>query len=146
MNAKLDWLTLFTRVIAGLLFGMAGYDKVFRLTPIGHATQYFTGPYADSWIPYWLLLAAGWSIPFVELVGGWSLVIGWCRRPAAVALGVVLVLMTYGHGLRESLFDVTTHILPRVLLLTPAWVFGVQHDPWSVDGLLAWRRARRMGG
>ena len=71
---------------AGLIFGMAGWHKVFVMTPAGHAAQYFTGPYADSWIPYWLLFAAGVTVPFIELIGGWLLVIGWRVREALIAL------------------------------------------------------------
>ena len=59
------WAALFTRVIVGLIFGMAGLWKVFTLTPMGHAQRFFTGPYADSWIPYWMLVAAGVTVPFI---------------------------------------------------------------------------------
>jgi hypothetical protein len=60
---------LFTaRVILGLIFGMAGYWKVFELTPIGHAQKLFIGPYANMWIPVWMLWTIGTVIPVIELV------------------------------------------------------------------------------
>ena len=40
------------------------------MTPMGHARTYFTEPYADTWIPHLLLLAAGVTVPIVELAAG----------------------------------------------------------------------------
>jgi len=137
---SLTWVTFFTRVMVGLLFGMAGYHKVFVQGPAAHAQQWFTGPYAGSWIPQWLLYAAGVTVPFVELIAGWLLVAGLFRLPAAIALGGVLLLVTYGHALKEPLFNVNSHIIPRTLLLIPTWMFSVESDPWSLDALLARRR------
>jgi uncharacterized membrane protein YphA (DoxX/SURF4 family) len=141
---NLTWLTFFTRVIAGLLFGMAGYYKVFIMTPAGHAEKYFTGPYADTWIPHWLLLITGVSVPFVELIAGFLLVVGLFRLPSAIALGFVLVLVTYGHELKEPLFNVTSHILPRTLLLIPTWMLPTEADSWSLDFVIAWWRRRAL--
>jgi uncharacterized membrane protein YphA (DoxX/SURF4 family) len=141
VNLYLGWLSLFSRVMVGLLFGMAGYYKVFVQGPAAHAAQWFTVPYANSWMPHWLLLATGVTVPFVEFTAGWLLVIGLFRRPAAVVLGFLLLLVTYGHELKEPLFNVNSHIIPRFLLLVPVWIFPVAADPYSLDGLLARRRA-----
>ena len=139
---ELRWAAFFTRVMAGLLFGMAGYFKVFVMTTRGHAEKYFTGPYADSWIPHPLLWLLGVSIPFLELIAGWLLVAGWFRRPTAVALGFLLLVVTYGHALKEPLFNVNSHIIPRLLLLLPTWMLSAADDPLSVDGWLAGRKKR----
>src|SRR5690348_491141 len=137
------WAALFTRVIVGLIFGMAGYWKVFTLTPMGHAQRFFTGPYADSWIPYWLLVAAGVTVPFVELIAGWLLVAGLFRRAAAIALGLVLVLVTYGHLLKEALYSPQGHIFPRTLLLLPTLILSADQDDISLGYLLQRRRQNR---
>ena len=137
---NLRWFSFFSRVIVGLLFGMAGYYKVFIQGPRAHAAQWFTVPYANTWIPHWLLLATGVTIPFVEFTAGWLLVIGLFRRPAAIVLGFVLLLVTYGHELKEPLFNVNSHIIPRFLLLIPVWILPLDADPFSLDWLLR-RRA-----
>ncbi len=142
MKTTLCWVTLFTRVMVGLLFGMSGYYKVFILTAPEHARQFFTGPYANNWMPHWLLLITGLTIPFVELTCGWLLVLGLFRRPAAVVLGFLLLLVTYGHELKQPIFDISTIILPRLLLLIPMWVLSVEADPWSLDALIARRKTR----
>ena len=138
---ELCWVAFFTRVMAGLLFAMAGYFKVLVLTPRGHAQKLFLEPYAATWIPGALLWLLGVTIPFVELLGGALLVGGWLRRPVAVALGFLLLLVTYGHALTEPFFDVTTHIVPRLALLLPTLMLNASDDRWSVDAWLARRNS-----
>jgi uncharacterized membrane protein YphA (DoxX/SURF4 family) len=133
------WAVCCARVVLGLIFGMAGWHKVFVMTPAGHAAQYFTGPYADSWIPYWLLYAAGVTVPFIELAGGWLLVVGWRIRDALIGLGLVLMLVTYGHLLANFLYDFTSHVIPRLALLVFISVVPRQWDWLSVDHWLARR-------
>ena len=38
-------------------------------------------------------------------------------REALIALGGVLVIVTFGHLLREPLFNLTGHVIPRLALL-----------------------------
>ncbi len=122
----------------GLLFAMAGYDKVFVLTPCGHAQKLFLEPYAATWLLGALLWLLGVTIPFVELIGGLC-------RPAAVALGFLLLLVTYGHALTEPFFDVTTHIIPRLALILPTLMLNTSDVRWSVDAWLAHRDSRTQG-
>jgi len=125
---------LFTaRVILGLIFGMAGYWKVFELTPIGHAQKLFIGPYANTWIPVWMLWTIGTVIPVIELVAGWLLVAGWRVREALVALALVLVTVTYGHLLLEPLFNFNGHVIPRTLLLLVLALTPRTDDILSID-------------
>src|SRR3989442_1225706 len=64
------WALLFARVILGLIFGMAGWGKLFRMGATTHAHRYFVDPYTSSWIPAWLLWSLGLSIPYVEFAAG----------------------------------------------------------------------------
>src|SRR5439155_24626460 len=86
------WAILFARLVLGLIFGMAGWGKVFKMGATAHAHRYFVDPYATSWIPGGLLWALGLAIPFVELAGGWLVFLGWFTRPALIALGCVLAI------------------------------------------------------
>jgi uncharacterized membrane protein YphA (DoxX/SURF4 family) len=134
------WAVFCARVILGLIFGMAGWHKTFVMTPAGHAAAYFTGPYADSWIPYWMLYAAGVTVPIVELVAGWMLVAGFRVRESMIALGLVLILVTYGHLLAEFLFNFNGHVIPRLALLAFVSMVPREVDRLSID---AWLSARR---
>ena len=60
---------------------MAGVYKVFTLGPAGHVRKWFL-PYQDTFLPTWSLWAAGLAIPFVELLAGAALLVGWRIRAA----------------------------------------------------------------
>lgn len=133
--------TVVVRAILGVLFLMAGWWKVFVLTPAAHADQFFLGWFADSWIPEPLLLALGLSIPFVELVAGMLLLLGWRLREVLTVLGALLVVTTYGHALREPLFNIDGHTFTRLALLVFLLVTPSGADRCTLDRWLQ-RRAR----
>ena len=133
------WAILFARLVLGLIFGMAGWGKVFTMGPAEHAHRYFVDPYATSWVPTWLLWAFGLSIPFVELVAGWLVFAGLFVRPALLALGGVLVVVTYGHLLKNFLYEFHTHVIPRLALLIFILAMPRQQDVLSLDFLLGRR-------
>src|ERR1700753_2465139 len=103
------------RLVLGLIFFMAGVYKVFGQGPIAHAQQWFL-PYRDTFLPAWSLWAVGTAIPFIELIGGGLLLIGWRIRDALVGLGAVLVIVTFGHLLKEPLYAFHEHVIPRLAL------------------------------
>ena len=51
-------------------------------------------------------------------------------------LGGVLLLVTYGHLLKEPLYDITTHIFPRAVFLLVLFVLPRDADRWTLDYLL----------
>jgi uncharacterized membrane protein YphA (DoxX/SURF4 family) len=134
------WAILIARLVLGLIFFMAGEWKVFTLGPLEHARKWFTGPYADSFLPVWSLWAVGTTIPFVELAAGALLILGWRVREACLALGAVLVIVTFGHLLADPLYEFHTHVIPRTALLLFVLVMPRDEDVLSLDTLLGRRR------
>jgi uncharacterized membrane protein YphA (DoxX/SURF4 family) len=132
------WALLFARLVLGLIFFMAGVWKVFSLGPLQHARKYFL-PFADTFLPVWSLWAVGVTIPFVELLAGGLVIIGWRTRWALVALGFVLAVVTFGHLLHEPLYEFHSHVIPRLALLLFVLVLPRKDDRFSVDHVL-WRR------
>ncbi len=128
------------RWILGLLFLMAGYWKVFVLTPAGHAQQFFVEGFSDSWIPTWLLHLFGYSIPFLELVAGLLICIGFRTREALIAVGLLLILTTYGHSLQQPLFDIDGHTFTRLALIVFLLLAPLGNDRYSIDQLLLARK------
>jgi cytochrome c oxidase subunit IV len=122
---------------------MAGVYKVFQLGPAGHVRRYFL-PYQDTFLPTWSLWIVGAAIPFVELIGGGLLLVGWRTRAALLSLGAVLVVVTFGHLLKEPLYPFHEHVIPRLALLLFLLVMPAAEDELSVDHILA-SRARRGG-
>ena len=121
---------------------MAGWSKCFELSPKGHAEKYFINRYDSTWIPDWLLWATGTSIPVLELLAGLLVCLGLLRIVAYVTLGAILVTVTYGHLLLEPLYDTTSHIFPRLVLLVFVLVAPRAYDVLSLDYLIRYIRRR----
>lgn len=134
------WALLFARLVLGLIFFMAGLAKVFQLGPLEHARKYFL-PFSDTFLPVWSLWMVGAGIPLIELIAGALVLLGLRTRDALVALGFVLVIVTFGHLLHEPLYNLTAHIIPRLALLLFVLWCPREQDRFSVDYLLARRKA-----
>ncbi|MDQ3698279.1 MAG: DoxX family protein [Gemmatimonadota bacterium] len=134
-----SWAILFARAILGFIFFMAGEWKVFDLGPLEHARRLFVIPYADTFLPVWALWAIGMTIPLLELLAGALVLIGLCTREALIALGGVLVVVTFGHLLLEPLYEFHTHVIPRAVLVLFLLVMPRADDRFSVDDWLTRR-------
>jgi uncharacterized membrane protein YphA (DoxX/SURF4 family) len=135
----MTWAVFFARTVLGLIFFMAGVYKVFQQGPVGHVKQLFL-PYSNTFLPIWSLWLVGLTIPFVELLGGLLVLVGWRTRLALVALGAVLVTVTFGHLLKEPLYAFHEHVIPRLALLAFVLAVPPETDTLSVDGFLRSRR------
>lgn len=134
-NLNHAWAILFARLILGLIFFMAGVMKVFQLGPLEHARKYFL-PYTDTFLPVWSLWAVGVTIPLIELIAGALVILGLRTRDALIALGFVLVIVTFGHLLHEPLYTFSGHVLPRLALLLFVLWCPREDDRFSLDHLL----------
>ena len=130
------WALLLTRLVLGQLLFMAGVWKVFELGPVQGARAMFVEPYADTFLPVWALWASGVTVPFVELIAGFLVIVGLWRKPAYVALAGVLAMVTFGHLLAEPIFAFHLHVFPRTVLLVFLLWAGPADDTLSMDGLL----------
>jgi uncharacterized membrane protein YphA (DoxX/SURF4 family) len=133
------WALLFARLALGLIFFMAGVWKVFQLGPLEHARKYFL-PFSDTFLPVWSLWLVGVAIPLVELIAGALVILGLRTRDALIALGFILVIVTFGHLLREPLYNLTDHVIPRLALLLFVLWCPREHDRFSFDCLLGRRK------
>lgn len=140
-NSGRGWALLFARLVLGLIFFMAGVWKVFQLGPLEHARKYFL-PFADTFLPVWSLWITGITLPIVELLAGALVILGLRTREALIGLGFVLAIVTFGHLLREPLYEFHTHVIPRLVLLLFILMLPRRDDRFSIDHLLTRRRDR----
>jgi uncharacterized membrane protein YphA (DoxX/SURF4 family) len=138
------WAIVSARLVLGLIFFMAGCHKVFEQGPVEHARLWFL-PFRETFLPVWSLWAVGTAIPFVELGAGGLLLIGWRVREALIALAGVLVIVTFGHLLKEPLYALHAHVIPRLALVVFVLAMPRADDRFAIDRLvrhLVQRRAR----
>jgi uncharacterized membrane protein YphA (DoxX/SURF4 family) len=133
------WAILFARLILGFIFFMAGVWKVFTLGPLEHARRLFVEPYGHTFLPRYSLWTVGTAVPFIELVAGALLLLGFRTRDALLALGGILVLVTFGHLLTEPLYEFHSHVIPRTALLLFILTMPRGQDWFSLE---AWWRRR----
>jgi len=99
--------------------------------------------FADSWIPTWLLQLFGYGIPFLELVAGLLICIGFRIREALIAVGLLLIVTTYGHALQQPLFDIDGHTFTRLALIIFLLLAPLGNDRYSIDHWLLARKDNR---
>lgn len=95
---------------------------------------------SSPFLPVWSLWFVGVTVPFVELLAGGLLIVGLRTREALIALGAVLVVVTFGHLLHEPLFNFSGHVIPRLALLLFLLWCPPELDRYSLDGCLKRRR------
>ena len=134
-RAAKAWAIFFARAVLGLIFFMAGVWKVFQLGPAGHVRRYFL-PFQDTFLPTWSLWAVGFAIPFVELIAGAMVIIGFRTRLALVSLGFVLAIVTFGHLLHQPLYAFHEHVIPRLALVLLILLLPAEADRYSIDARL----------
>ena len=123
---------------------MAGWYKVFQLTPAGHVQKWFL-PFQDTFLPTWSLWAVGLAIPFIELIAGALLLLGFRVHAALISLGLVLVVVTFGHLLKEPLYPFHEHVFPRLALLLFLLTIPRADDHLSLDHFLQARTRAAAG-
>ena len=143
--AARTWAVLFARLILGLIFFMAGFWKVFELGPVGHVRRFFL-PFQHTFLPTLSLWVVGFTIPFIELIAGGLVILGFQTRYASIALGIVLVTVTFGHLLEQPLYAFHEHVIPRLALLLFVMFMPQDVDRFSLDHVWAIRRASTQRG
>jgi len=128
-NQQVAILTL--RLLLGFIFLMQGYGKVFTYTVNG---IYNMGFCVDAYtaFPKILLLGTAYYTSYVELLAGLLLVLGLKRDYALYALASVLVIVTFGHGYAEPIWDLS-HVFYRSILLAALLLLPSQWDRFSID-------------
>lgn len=138
MNFNRQIGALTTRLLLGFIFLMQGYGKVFSM---GVENIYKGGFTNDKYqiLPEFLLYATAYYTSYAELLGGFLLVIGLKRDWALYALAIVLVVVTFGHGLAAPIWDLS-HVMPRAILLIALLLLPKEWDKFSLDHFIASRK------
>jgi uncharacterized membrane protein YphA (DoxX/SURF4 family) len=127
------------RLILGFIFLMQGFGKVFTwaVDNVYHM-DFFYDAYKDL-LPAPIILSTAYYTSYVELLGGFLVVVGLKRDYALYALASVLVIVTFGHGLSEPIWDLS-HVMPRTILLVTLLLLPKEWDVISLDYLITNKR------
>ncbi|HLX92666.1 MAG TPA: DoxX family protein [Puia sp.] len=126
----------FIRALLGLIFLMQGYGKVF-IFGVGRVYQMFFAEFEKTFLPRWLITATAYYTSYIELIGGILLISGLFRSAVLYFLALDLLVVSFGHGLLEPIWDLS-HVIPRALLLSALFFLPASWDKWRLDSL--WRQ------
>lgn len=122
------------RMLLGLIFLMQGYGKVFSWGMDNVYSGSFM-VYESTFLPKFILYFAAYFTSYVELIGGFLLVIGLFRNFALYALGAVLLIVSFGHGLSTPIWDLS-HVFFRAVFLTVLLLLPEEWDKWQFEKLI----------
>ncbi len=125
---------LFTRMLAGIIFFMQGLGKVYTFT-LPKLYDMFFKDFEKTFLPKWLIWAAAYYTTYVEMICGFLLIIGLFRKYAMRLLAIDLLIVSFGHGLMEPIWDLS-HVMPRAILLIVLFLVPQEWDQWNVDRLI----------
>lgn len=137
-NRKIALLTL--RLLLGFIFLMQGWGKVYSIG-VENIYQSFFATDAYAGIPNPLLYATAYYTSYVELIAGALVLLGWQRDYALYALASVLVIVTFGHGYAEPIWNLS-HVMYRSMLLIPLLLLPRGWDVYSLDFYLKKTRTK----
>jgi putative oxidoreductase len=136
-NYRQTFGIFFLRTLLGLIFFFQGLGKIARW---GFENLYENAfQPLEQFFPKWWLLGTLYGTTFAELLGGAMLLLGWQRRWALTVLGVVLLVVSVGHGLESPVWNLS-HVFPRAVLLAAVLLLPAEWDRWSVDQWLKRRQ------
>ena len=146
MNLNRTIAVLTTRLILGFIFLMQGFGKVFIWgVEKVYNMKFFHETYKDL-LPDYITYATAYYTSYVELIGGLLLVLGLKRDYALYALASVLVIVTFGHGLADPIWDLS-HVIYRAILLISLLIFPKEWDKFSIDNYIhKYTTAKKING
>ncbi len=121
----------FIRALLGIIFLMQGYGKIFTMG-IHQVYENFFKVFESTILPKWLIVFAAYYTSYVELIGGILLLAGLFRIYAMYLLALDLLIVSFGHGLIEPIWDLS-HVIPRGILLSALFLLPSAWDRWNMD-------------
>ena len=131
MNTNKSIGILTARLILGFIFLMQGYGKVFKIGVNNVYNGFFKEQY-EGILPEFVTISTAYFTSFAELICGLLLVIGFKRNIAYYILAVVLVIVTFGHGLTDPIWDLS-HVMYRAIILVFLLMMPDSLDKFSLD-------------
>jgi uncharacterized membrane protein YphA (DoxX/SURF4 family) len=126
------------RVFLGAIFIAQGWTDLVEVGAVDFARDVYVSPLAGSWVPAPLLWTAGVLNPPIQIVTGVLLAAGLFTRPAAIAIGLFLIQILFGHVLNDAFDrgpDVHSYALGNLTLALLVIALAPRGNRFSADAL-----------
>lgn len=127
----------FIRALLGITFFWQGFMKVFQFGTDQVYNYFFLEQMklGETWMPAWLLQFTAYFTSYAELIGGALLVLGFLRSYTYWMMGIVLLVVAFGHGVAEGIWAMD-HVMYRSVLLLALLLLPSAYDRWHLDRLV----------
>jgi uncharacterized membrane protein YphA (DoxX/SURF4 family) len=122
------------RVILGVLFIMQGYDKVIRVK-MPEVIKTFRYEFGKVQMPNALLVISAYLSSFIELICGFTLILGLFTNYSLYLIGVDLLLVTIAFSLINPVWDMKI-AFPRIIIWAALMLMPETFNTLSLDQIL----------
>jgi uncharacterized membrane protein YphA (DoxX/SURF4 family) len=130
---------LIMRLILGFIFFYQGAGKLYHIGFENVYSGFFMESYQDV-LPEPLIWLTAVFTTYAELICGMFVVIGLFKKWNYIVLGLILVVVTIGHGMLEPIWGLE-HVMYRAIFLIALLLLPVTWDRFSLDYLI-WDRKK----
>jgi putative oxidoreductase len=132
----------FLRMLLGVIVLMQGWGKVFTWGLPKVYDMWFKD-FEKTFLPKWLIWSAAYYTSYVELIAGILLITGLFKKIALYLLAFDLLIVSYGHGLLEPIWDLQ-HVMPRAILVGALLLLPQEWDTWRLTSLIKNKEANKI--
>ena len=143
MNKNRTIAILGIRVILGLVFLMQGYGKIFTIGITNlYEMDFFSGTFSNL-LPASIIKITAYYTSYIEFICGIMLVLGYKTTVALYALLSVLIIVAFGHGLADPIWDLS-HVMYRLILTSAMLIAPIEWDKFSIDAFVKFRYSKKQ--
>lgn len=134
-----DKLAAGVRLMLAIIFLMTGPMKLI----VPQLAEAWAGQLLAAQVPFYEI--SRWSVPFLELILGLILAVGFFARPGVVVVIGIMIVATYVHSVVDnpSLFPLQPKepIIPLIVIVMSIFILWRGAGAWS----MAWKAGRNAG-
>ena len=128
---NLEIVSLLVRLVAGSLFFFQGYDKLFHVK-VENVLSAFSNSKIPGFLPRTLLRILVLSSSYIEMVGGFLLMIGLFKFAILSLISIDLVFVSIVFSYYTTMWDMQFYF-PRFVFICILWVIPKANDIYSLD-------------
>ncbi|MFI5187415.1 MAG: DoxX family protein [Chitinophagales bacterium] len=132
----------FLRTLLGIIVMMQGWGKVFTWGLPKIYDMWFK-EFEKTFLPKWLIWSTAYYTSYVELIAGILLIAGLFKRISLYLLAIDLLIVSFGHGLLEPIWDLQ-HVIPRAFLVAALLLLPEEWDRWTVTSLIKKKKTNKV--
>ena len=94
--------------------------------------------YEETFLPIFLIKGTAYFTSYGELVFGLLLILGLFRKQSYLILGLIILIVSFGHGVQSPVWDLQ-HVFFRSALLIFLMLIPLEKDTWALDRFISKR-------